>query len=407
MIVYRKRNIGFVFVHGFLGSADSWENFPLDLLHNLKNVAVNFRVYRFTLPSQGSYGKALVQLRNEIVLLSTQLDGLIFLCHSLGGLLVAQIFDKLQTDKVLGIIAFDSPYFGLSPDVSSVALSKTSQKVVDPVTQVASSVLDKTSCLAQGVATSVVNVGSCIASSTAYVSSSLLSSTCGAIREVSEITTSTFKKSSNFINNPKEMVYTTASYVQEIPGKTVNMMVEIPVRSWEVVGYSFDVGKIALNKVFYGKDLQENSIKDLQENSIKEKEKSIKEKSIKEKSIKEIEKEISVENIKTPLIIQEEKDLGTSLFTSPSDPWDSWIRLGLASVAIVSSGISYTTPIGFAKNLTKNLLLAHGVQALNEARKTIQFLYPPLWGDSVSSITLRMQTLADQIYFKCFYVVSF
>lgn len=127
---------------------------------------------------------------------------------------------------------------------------------------------------------------------------------------------------------------------------------------------------------------------------------------VSEKSIKKLEK-YHAEDIKTPLVIPEEKDLGTSLFASPSDPWDSWIKLGLASVAIVSSGISYTTPIGFAKNVTRNLLLAHGVSALNEARKTIQFLYPPLWGDSVSKITQRMLTVCERIHFKCFYVVSF
>lgn len=376
MIVFkRSKAVGLVFVHGFLGSADSWENFPLDLLNtDVFKDGNMYRVYRFTLPSQGSYEKALVQLRNEIVLLSTQLDGLIFLCHSLGGLLVAQILDKL--DKVLGIIAFDSPYFGLSNHVSSVALSKTSQKVVDPVQQAASSVLKTSSYVAKGVA----NVGYTIASSTKYVSNVVITSTTGAITQVSEITQSAYKSS------PKQVLASTASYIQEIPGKTVNYMVEIPIRSWEVVGYTLDSGKMALTRVFYGetRTVQE----DLQEKSIKELE-------------KDMVQDLYTENIRTPLIIQDEKDFGTSLFASPSDPWDSWIKLGLASVAIVSSGISYTSPVGFAKNLARNLLLAHGVTALNEARKTIQFLYPPLWGDSVASITSRMVKLADCIYFKC------
>ena len=107
------------------------------------------------------------------------------------------------------------------------------------------------------------------------------------------------------------------------------------------------------------------------------------------------------------MVIQDEKDLGTSLLSAPYDPWDSWIKLGLASIAIVSSGISYTTPIGFAKNLARNLLVVHGVSVLNEARKTIQFLYPPLWGDSISSITSRMNRLTESLYFKCFYVVLY
>lgn len=356
-----------------------------------------FRVYRFTLPSQGSYEKALIQLRNEILLLSTQLDGLVFLCHSLGGLLVAQMVDKLESKKILGIIAFDSPYFGLSKDVSNVALSKTSQTVVDPVQNVASTVIKTSNYVAKGVA----NVGYSVISSTKYVSNAVLSSTTDAITHVSEtavsMTQTAYKSSTEFITSPTQVISSTALYMAEIPSKTMNYMVEIPVRSWEVVGYTLDSGKLAMNKVFYGN--QENNTDEIQQ-------------IIGEKSIKELEKEILVEkksvyteNIKTPLVLQDEKDLGTSLFASPSDPWDSWIRLGLASVAFVSSGMSYTTPIGFAKNLTRNLLLAHGVSALNEARKTIQFLYPPLWGDSVSSITERMLTLTDRIYFKCFYVV--
>jgi hypothetical protein len=310
----------------------------------------------------------------------------------LGGLLVAQIFDQLGHDKILGMIAFDSPYFGLSNDMSSVALSKTSQKVVDPVQQVASSVIKTTGYFAQGV----LNAGYSIASSTKYVTKSVLSSTGGAITQVSEITQSVYKTSTTFITSPQEAISSTASYIQEIPGKTVNYMVEFPVRSWEVVGYTLDSGKIALNKVF-------NTEKD-----------TLLDEEIQNKSINELEKEkvqknqrVYTERIKTPLIIEDEKDLGTMLFASPSDPWDSWIKLGLASVAVVSSGISYTSPVGFAKNLTRNLLLAHGATALNEARKTIQFLYPPLWGDSVSSITSRISTLADRFYFKCFYVVSY
>jgi hypothetical protein len=239
------------------------------------------------------------------------------------------------------------------------------------------------------------------------VTDSVLSTTGGAINHVSEITQSVYKSSTTFISSPKEAISSTASYIQELPGKTVNYMVEIPgktvnymvefpVKSWEVVGYTLDSGKIALNKAIYGdtnplldEEIQNKSINELEKNTVQENQIAY------------------TEKIKTPLIIEDEKDLGTMLFASPSDPWDSWIKLGLASVAVVSSGISYTSPVGFAKTLTRNLLLAHGATALNEARKTIQFLYPPLWGDSVSSITSRISTLADRIYFKCFYVVSY
>lgn len=216
-----------VFVHGFLGSADSWDNFPLDLLNKINKMHGHmFRVYRFTLPSQGSYEKALVQLRNEILLLCTQLDGMIFLCHSLGGLLVAQMMDKLEHQKILGIIAFDSPYFGLSNDVSSAALSKTSQTVVDPV---ASTVIKTSNYVAKGVA----NVGYSVISSTKYVSDAVISTTTGAITQVSEtavsLTQTAYKSSSEFLTSPTQVISSTASYMAEIPAKTINYMVEIPV----------------------------------------------------------------------------------------------------------------------------------------------------------------------------------
>ena len=392
-----------MFVHGFLGSADSWENFPLDLVERIHGH--NLRVYRFTLPSQGSYKKALVQLRNEILLLSAQLDGLIFLCHSLGGLLVAQMLDNLENHKVLGIIAFDAPYFGLSSHVSSVALSKTGQKVVDPVHNAASTVVKTSINVTKGLVQGVANVGYSVYSSTKYVSTSVVSSTSSAIGQVSQtainITTSAFETSSDLIKSgPSQVISQTASYISEIPVKTMNYMIEIPVKSWEAVGTSIDSGKTALNNAFYGGS------------KIKQTDKPSSDGNSQERSIKELEKDsiarnsdIYTENIKTPLVVHDEKDLGTFLVSTPSDPWNSWIRLGLASVAIVSSGISYTTPVGFAKNLTKNLIVAHGVSALNEARKTIQFLYPPLWGDSITSITQRMIRLTDFLYFKCFYVV--
>jgi hypothetical protein len=307
----------------------------------------------------------------------------------------------------LGIIAFDAPYFGLSSHVSSVALSKTGQKVVDPVHNVASTVVKTSINVTKGLVQGVANVGYSVYSSTKYVSTAVVSSTSNAIGQVSEtainITTSAFETSSDLIKSgPSQVISQTASYISEIPVKTMNYMIEIPVKSWEAIGTSIDSGKTALNNAFYGGS-----------SKLKQTDKPSSDGDSQERSIKELENDsivrnsdIYTENIKTPLVVHDEKDLGTFLVSTPSDPWNSWIRLGLASVAIVSSGISYTTPVGFAKNLTKNLIVAHGVSALNEARKTIQFLYPPLWGDSITSITQRMMRLTDFLYFKCFYVVS-
>ncbi|KAJ3317655.1 hypothetical protein HDU76_001104 [Blyttiomyces sp. JEL0837] len=135
-----------VFVHGFLGSQESFRQFPSDIQEALLQTNKRYDIKSFEFPTTGDNDarvnelvawlleNASVERHSHVVLLS----------HSMGGLMSADAAAFLLADRVAkgdgsggnpnahaevnirGILAFDSPFFGLH---SSVFLETGAQRI--------------------------------------------------------------------------------------------------------------------------------------------------------------------------------------------------------------------------------------------------------------------------------------
>lgn len=101
-----------LFVHGFRGSKDSFANFPNELS--------NYPIHHFEFPSSGEIASHVDALITTLLEYHTA-SPIIFLCHSMGGLLVVDTVIKLKSMDLLGsqivvngVIAFDSSFFGIN-----------------------------------------------------------------------------------------------------------------------------------------------------------------------------------------------------------------------------------------------------------------------------------------------------
>ncbi|TFK71816.1 hypothetical protein BDN72DRAFT_957832 [Pluteus cervinus] len=135
----RKPTLLVVFVHGFIGTEESFSNFPSDLQQVLKPLTKSRSVKCEVYPSyqtKGDFNQAVLSfsrwLKNLVRQRETDrgycknADGVkVVLCgHSMGGMLIADALLHLHVDclhrgelwpRIIACIAFDSPFFGVDP----------------------------------------------------------------------------------------------------------------------------------------------------------------------------------------------------------------------------------------------------------------------------------------------------
>ncbi|KAJ3314108.1 hypothetical protein HDV04_001139 [Boothiomyces sp. JEL0838] len=96
-----EQKILILFVHGFLGSENSFSSFPLDLVQSVRSLYaipnLEARVFPF-FPTKGDPNKAINFLYNWLLMNATfpEYEAVIIMCHSMGGLIAADAWRKIQ-----------------------------------------------------------------------------------------------------------------------------------------------------------------------------------------------------------------------------------------------------------------------------------------------------------------------
>ncbi|KAI8893119.1 hypothetical protein BC833DRAFT_532154 [Globomyces pollinis-pini] len=101
-----------VFVHGFMGSAESFHTFPTCFTKYSNDIK------HFEYDTKGDNAKSILALND--FLLDIKNPSIVLLCHSMGGPLAVDTYKQLPAyfqPSIKGILAFDSPFFSLHPDV--------------------------------------------------------------------------------------------------------------------------------------------------------------------------------------------------------------------------------------------------------------------------------------------------
>jgi hypothetical protein len=149
--------IGLVFVHGFVGSQLSFQTFPQKLSKALSKALseCNSEVIHYEYDTQGNYQRQVQKLMDFLLSTchSVKFEKVVLLGHSMGGLLCADAYRSLypiQKQKgwfsyqkpslassneirillnIVGIITFDSPFYGLSTDIVGTSLFKVPELI--------------------------------------------------------------------------------------------------------------------------------------------------------------------------------------------------------------------------------------------------------------------------------------
>ncbi|KAI9340072.1 hypothetical protein DFJ73DRAFT_797932 [Zopfochytrium polystomum] len=141
----RRPHVLLVFVHGFMGSSESFHGFPRDLLTALRDddsgggnrndlfspAATRSPTYvtkSYDFTTAGDNAVRVAELASWLTAQATTetADAVVLLAHSMGGLLSADAAKSLLLDDaaaaaptvpIIAILAYDSPFFGLHPNV--------------------------------------------------------------------------------------------------------------------------------------------------------------------------------------------------------------------------------------------------------------------------------------------------
>jgi hypothetical protein len=154
--------IALVFVHGFMGSQQSFQNFPLVLKKLLENQGHKLEVLYYEYDTKGNNQRQTQRLMDFLISKchTVQYSKVILLGHSMGGILAADSYrylyqiertsdtsnaSTLQRIKswfsyskpqlaseeemrmlvnIVGVIAFDSPFYGLHPRLINTSIGK-------------------------------------------------------------------------------------------------------------------------------------------------------------------------------------------------------------------------------------------------------------------------------------------
>ncbi|KAH6915132.1 hypothetical protein BKA70DRAFT_1368913 [Coprinopsis sp. MPI-PUGE-AT-0042] len=135
-----KDNLLVIFIHGFKGTDDTFEQFPQRIHHLLTESLTNVNVECIIFPAyetKGDLDKAIIRFADWLTTLTVEREVAcgqgagstkIVLCgHSMGGLLAADTlreFVNTKPDKnaplwpnIVALLAFDTPYLGLHPHI--------------------------------------------------------------------------------------------------------------------------------------------------------------------------------------------------------------------------------------------------------------------------------------------------
>lgn len=170
----KTRNLFLVFVHGFKGDNDTFGEFPRHLAKILQGaVPSDIRVWPIIYPQYETAGELSTAMELFKTFLIPYLDerykepgseksgdkrkrakpgenAAILVGHSMGGILIAETVLNLQPAQqaqILGVLAFDTPYLGLNPNILTNATDRGISQVksiyntISTVTSVGSSIV--------------------------------------------------------------------------------------------------------------------------------------------------------------------------------------------------------------------------------------------------------------------------
>ncbi|KAG8811320.1 hypothetical protein FRC17_002531, partial [Serendipita sp. 399] len=124
--------IHIVYVHGFQGDHTTFQAFPSDLHNHLLPYIPNLQSWIY--PTYKSAKPLTFAVKNFLIWLASLQDGHIILAgHSMGGLLVAEAATARAAvcSRIIGILAFDTPYLGMHPHVVISGIASLFQKKED------------------------------------------------------------------------------------------------------------------------------------------------------------------------------------------------------------------------------------------------------------------------------------
>jgi len=125
-----------VYVHGFLGTKNTFHEFPDLLKESLK--LYNVRVINKVFPAFETNGvfDDFVNMVIDWLYENTENYPIILMGHSMGGILNADVYRKISKDevepkhknekppKIVAVFGFDTPYFGLSSAIANAGVRK-------------------------------------------------------------------------------------------------------------------------------------------------------------------------------------------------------------------------------------------------------------------------------------------
>ncbi|RMZ88549.1 hypothetical protein DV736_g4222, partial [Chaetothyriales sp. CBS 134916] len=151
-----KRTLLLVYIHGFLGDETSFKSFPAHV-HNLVSMSLadTHVIYSKIYPRYQSRKKiefARDDFSRWLLPHESPVTDVVLLGHSLGGILAAEVILKLAVPgdhsprvqqfqhKILGLVAFDSPFLGIHPSVVGTGLASLFRGTPPPSDETSSSV---------------------------------------------------------------------------------------------------------------------------------------------------------------------------------------------------------------------------------------------------------------------------
>lgn len=131
-------SVEFVFVHGFMGSQRSFQQFPQDLKSEFKESSVLHYEYE----TRGEWDSKVLQLTEYLKNLPQNASKII-IAHSMGGPLSVDAALRLgETANIRAIISYDSPFFGIHPKVIASDGMERVSGTISQITSGFSSVLN-------------------------------------------------------------------------------------------------------------------------------------------------------------------------------------------------------------------------------------------------------------------------